>query len=149
MEEKEMTPNQESELERAVSAAREEWERETAERVKKAERMARMSEQERAEQLRQEREQALAERERRVTLRELRAGAMVRLREKQLPDALADALDYSDAARMEQSLDAVETAFRKAVQSGIEERMRGDAPRTAPSAAAKLTDEEYYRGIVG
>ena len=95
--------------------------------------------------IRAEREQALAR-------RELRAEALETLARKGLPASLADTLDYTDAEGVKSSLEGVETAFRSAVQRGIEERMRGkELPARGTSGGvdlSKLTDYEYYRTIL-
>ena len=42
-------------------------------------------------------------------------------------------LDYSGAEALDASLDSAERAFRAAVQRGMEQRLRGEPPRTGGS----------------
>ena len=70
----------------------------------------------------------LEERERQITVRELRAGAMETLATKGLPKDLADVLIYTDKDSCDKSLNALETAFRAAVQAGVDERLKGGNP---------------------
>lgn len=103
-----------------------------------AERLASMTAEQRVEAERQQREKALADRERAITQRELRATALEALAQKELPAELAGALNYADADSVNASIAEVEKAFRAAVQKGVEGRMKGAAPKsgdTDPEAA--------------
>lgn len=93
------------------------------------------------------REQELLKREREIARREMRMNARSLLRERELPEALLEALNYEDEERLQQSLDSTERAFRAAVERGVMDRMRGEAPkRDAPhKEKEELSDEEYYR----
>lgn len=93
-----------------------------------AEKLAKMNADQKAEYERQQREMKLAEREAGITRRELRASALETLAEKGLPKGLADIIDYKDAESTKTSLGAVETAFRAAVEAGVNERLKGNTP---------------------
>ncbi|GIP57905.1 DUF4355 domain-containing protein [Paenibacillus woosongensis] len=93
-----------------------------------AEKLAKMNADQKAEYERQQREAKLAEREAEITKRELRASALETLAEKGLPKGLADILNYTDADSTKESLEAVETAFRAAVEAGVNERLKGNPP---------------------
>ena len=91
---------------------------------------------------------AISERERLVAERELRASALEQLAARGLPRELADALSCSDEAQLTAALDALEQAFRRAVQAEVDKRLRGRTPTGAAAArpdADALTDAEYYR----
>lgn len=93
-----------------------------------AEKLAKMNAEDKAEHERQKREKALADRESDITRRELRATALEQLSEKKLPLSLAEVLVYTDADATNKSLEAVEKAFREAVEAGVNERLKGDPP---------------------
>jgi hypothetical protein len=93
-----------------------------------AEKLAKMNAEQKAEHERQKREQALTDRENEITRRELRATALEQLSEKKLPLSLAEVLVYNDADSTNKSLDAVEKAFREAVETGVNERLKGNPP---------------------
>lgn len=125
-----------------------------AEARSEAEKLAQMNEQQRAEHERQraeqaakDREAAIAQREAEITRRELRAEAIETLHKRGLPAGLEAVLSYSDADACSASIDAVEKAFREAVQQGVDERLKlsGVSLRTggAPDYA-KMSDAEYY-----
>ena len=56
--------------------------------------------------------------------RELRAEAMDKLVSRGLPRELEKLINYDDAEACDQSIDALERAFRSAVQAGVDERIR-------------------------
>ena len=98
------------------------------------------------EQVQDARELALAAREREIERRELRAQALERLAAQHLPVLLAETLDYTDTQAMEASLEAMREAWTQAVQKGIEERMKGAAPRTGGAAVRPGTLREAIEG---
>lgn len=132
----------------ALAQARAQWEAEAAQAEAERMRLAEMNESERADYQLKRREEALAERERRLMERELRAMAVEKLAERGLPSLLADALPYADEAVCLAAMDAVEQAFRAAVQTAVEERLRGELPTVGAVRAIdmqQMSDEDYYR----
>lgn len=131
-----------------------------AEGRSEAERRSRMTEEERLrldreqiEQAARRREEALDAREAEIARRELRAEAVGRLAERELPRELGELLNYADAEALGASLDRLEAVFRAAVQSGIDARLRQGAPRYrsggAAPAAAEMDDASYYASLKG
>ena len=113
-----------------VQRARAEWEAEQAQADAERERVAGMSDD---------------ERERMIAERELRAMALEQLSQRGLPRELAEALPYESEERCLAGLDALEQAFRRAVQEGVDERLRGRAPSLgAAKSAESMSDAEYY-----
>lgn len=114
-----------------------------------AEKLAKMSAEQRAQHEREQHERELQEREANITRRELRAQALEQLSERGLPSGLADVLNYTDAEQCSASMAAVEASFRAAVQQGVESRLKGTPPKAAQGQAApdtsKMSDDEYYR----
>lgn len=118
-----------------------------AEGRSEAEKLAQMSEsqraeheRQRAEQAAQEREAAIARREADITRRELKAEAIDTLTKRGLPRGLEAVLDYASAEACSASIDAVEKVFREAVQAGVDERLRqsGVTLRSYTSSEAAL-----------
>lgn len=93
------------------------------------------------------REDALEKRERELNRRELHARALQALSDRGLPGSLADALSYEDAPAMEASLERMESAFRTAVQQGVEQRMAGRAPRSGEGGGAWLAQARRAAGL--
>lgn len=134
---------------KALNTAKTQWEqdakaREEAARTE-AERLAKMTAEQKAEHDAKQREEKIVAREKAVTLRELKAEAYATLAEKALPKELADVLDYTDAEKCKASIDAMEKAFRAAVQIGIEERMKGATPKKGASGSGAMTREDIMK----
>lgn len=81
--------------------------------------------------------------------RELSAMTRELLSQRGLPAELADCLAFTDEEAVRQGVDALEEAFRAAVQQGVEERLLSqDAPKSASvKPLSEMTDEEYYAAV--
>ena len=116
--------------------------------VTEAQKLAKMSADERAEHERQELQKKLAEREAEITKRELRAEAKSQLSDKGLPVELAEVLPYTDADTTNAALAAVEKAFRQAVEKGVNERLKGNAPKVSqPAPQTTSVDDEIRKAV--
>lgn len=132
----EFTAEQQAELDRILGErlgkAQTKWEKDYLSKLEaaktEAEKLAKMNADQKAEYEAKKREDELAKREGDITRRELRATALETLAEKSLPRTLADILVYTDAETTNTSLDAVEKAFREAVEAGVNERLKGTPP---------------------
>ena len=103
---------------------------------------------ERIRQAQDARQESIEEKEQALARRELAAHARALLRERELPEALADCLAFSDEDTVQTGVDALEEAFRAAVQQGVEARLTADAPKTgALTPLNQLSDEEYYAAV--
>jgi hypothetical protein len=118
--------------------------------VTEAQKLAKMSADERAEHERQELLKKLAEREAEITKRELRAEAKSQLSDKGLPVELAEVLPYTDADTTNAALAAVEKVFRQAVEKGVNERLKGNAPKVSqPAPQTPSIDDEIRKAVFG
>lgn len=150
------------ELEAAIASRLNRYKRDEAKRIEEArqaarseaEKLAKMTEdqrieheRQRAEQAAKDRETALATREAEITRRELRAAAIDTLAQKGLPRGLEAILNYADADACNASIDAVEKVFREAVQEGVNERLRASGvPLRSGSNNdySRMSDADYY-----
>lgn len=112
----------------AVTKAKEKWETLMDDKVSEAEKLAKMTKEEKAQYMQQKHEKELADREANITRRELMAEAKNTLLEQNLPVELSEVLDYTDADSCKKSIEIVSTAFQKAVEAGVQERLKGDKP---------------------
>ena len=113
-----------------------------------AEKLAKMTADERAAHERAAHEQAVAGRLAEVTRRELRIEAHKALTEKGLPAELLDALRYDDAESCKASMAAVEAAFRAAVEAGVNGRLRGSGlPKGASGAVGGALTMAQVKGM--
>lgn len=112
----------------AVGKAQEKWQILTDDKVSEAEKLAKMTKEEKDVYLQKKKETELKNREAAITKRELMAEAKNTLAEKKLPVSLAETLNYSDADTCKKSIEAVEKAFKEALETAVEERMKGGDP---------------------
>lgn len=129
-------PKNRAEYDRRVSksleTAKSKWDAEKNEAVEnarlEAEKLAKMTADQKAEHERQKLEKALSDREKAVTARELKAEALGILADKGMPVSLAEVLDYTDAEKCKASIEAVEKAFQQSVEASVNERLKGTPP---------------------
>ena len=130
-------------IDTAVGKAQEKWQALTDDKLSEAEKLAKMTKEEKTQYLAQKHEKELAEREAGITRRELIAEAKNTLAEKKLPAGLAEVLNYTDADSCNKSIAAVEKAFQEAVEEGVQERLKGGTPPTkAPGSGGVYTKEQ-------
>lgn len=121
-------------VQKALGTAKDKWSALLDDKLSEADKLAKMNKEEKAEYNRQKQEKELQNREASITKRELMAEAKNTLAEKKLPVSLAEVLNYTDADSCNKSIDAVEKAFQEAVQSAVEEKLKGGKPpKKAPS----------------
>lgn len=122
----------------AVTKAQQKWQALADENLSEAEKLAKMTKEEKAQYLQQKKEKELIDRETEITRKELMAEAKNTLAEKKLPVGLADVLNYADADSCSKSISAVEKAFQEAVETAVQERLKGGKP---PKKAPENNDD--------
>lgn len=129
----------------AVTEAQEKWQLMTDDKLSEAEKLAKMTKEEKARYLQKKKEKELTDREAAVTRKELMAEAKNTLAEKKLPVELAEVLSYTDADSCKSSIAAVEKAFQKAVEAAVNERLKGGEPPRRPPEENMPTKEQYAK----
>lgn len=94
-----------------------------------AEKLTELKAQEKAAHEFKQKEELLSRRESEVIRKELKIEAYKIFMEKGLPMDLLDVVLYDSAESRDKSIDAVEKAFRQAVEKGINERLKGQIPK--------------------
>lgn len=128
----------------ALTKAQEKWKALTDDKLSEAEKLAKMTKEEKAQYLQQKKEKELSDREAEITRKELAAEAKNTLAEKKLPAGLAAILNYTDADSCKKSIEAVEKAFQEAVAAGVEERLKGGKP---PKKASGAGDDDLAKQV--
>lgn len=131
-------------IDTAVGNAQEKWQALTNDKLSEAEKLAKMTKEEKADYLQQKREKELADKEAAITRRELMAEAKNTLAEKKLPAGLAEVLNYTDADSCNKSIAAVEKAFQEAVEAAVQDRLKGGVP---PKKAPETTEVELAKQV--
>ena len=122
----------------AVTKAQQKWQALADENLSEAEKLAKMTKEEKAQYLQQKKEKELINREAEITRKELMAEAKNTLVEKKLPAGQADVLNYADADSCSKSISAVEKAFQEAVETAVQDRLKGGKP---PKKAPENNDD--------
>ncbi len=128
----------------AVSNAQKKWEALTDDKLSEAEKLAKMTKEEKTQYMQQKKEQELSDREAAIIRKELMAEAKNTLAEKKLPAGLAEVLNYADADSCNKSIATVEKAFQEAVEAAVEARLKGDKP---PKKAPGTDDSELAKQV--
>lgn len=115
------------------------------EKATEAEKLAKMTDDEKVEYKRQKREKELQARETEISKRELMAVAKSTLAEKELPVSLAELLNYSDADRCNKSIVALEKAFNQAVQAKVDKKLEGGKPPKKAPPDEPVTREQFAK----
>ena len=135
----------------AVTKAQEKWQALADDKLSEAEKLAKMTKEEKAQYMQQKREKELTDREAAITRKELMAEANNTLASDGLPQELAEVLDYSDADTCKKSMEKVKEVFQRAVETAVEEKLKGGKPpKKAPGGdAQKALEEQVYNIMMG
>lgn len=120
-----------ADLDAAVKAAREELAAQQAEEK----RLAGLTPEQRAAEEQEAVKKQNTELTAKIRRMELEQKAAAGLAEKKLPAGLAEFLDYTDEAKMEASLEKIGAMYKKDLEAGIREHLKGSTPKGLGSAA--------------
>ncbi len=132
-------------IETALEKQRSKYEALMNDKLSEAEKLAKMTKEEKAEYQSRKREKELADREALITRRELMAEAKNTLAEKKMPVKLAELLVYTDADACKKSMEALETAWQEAVESGVQDRLKGGEPMKKAQTNQAVTKEQFAK----
>ena len=119
-----------------LNSAQKRWEKKAADEKAEAERVAKMSAEEKAKHEQEKREREFAEREAELSRKERTATARDLLAEKGAPAALIGAVDVSSDEAITNSVEAVVKAFNEAVSAEVAKKLAGAPPKSGNSAKA-------------
>lgn len=105
------------------------------------ERLAKLSAEEKDAEERKKRDEQTSSREREIILRENRADARELLQSKNISASLVDFVVDVDADKTTKNIDNLEKAFLKAVEDGVNDRLKGQTPKdkSNPTSTSKAT----------
>ena len=135
----------------AVTNAQEKWQALTDDKLSEAEKLAKMTKEEKAQYMQQKKEKELSEREAAITRKELMAEARNTLACDGLPQELAEVLNYTDADACKKSMETVKAAFQKAVEAAVEEKLKGGKPpkKATETDEQKTQQQKVYNAMMG
>lgn len=100
-----------------------------AEAIADYERQAKLTEEERANELKAKQEQALQDRENSITLRERRIEAQEILKDNAVPVSLVDFVVDLDKDKTNENIKTLADAFSKAVEEEVKNKLAGNPPK--------------------
>ena len=116
-----------------LKAEQKKWEKKAAEEKEEAERVAKMTADEKAKHDHEKRERDFAEREAALSHKERTAAARELLIEKGVPVSLVGAVDVSSDEAVSESVEALAKAFTEAVSAEVQKRLASAPPKRAES----------------
>ncbi len=135
-----------ADVDAAVEAARQKWQEEAAE----AERIRKLSPEERAKEEQRKKDDRIERLEKRLQEKELQEKAVKALEKDGFPAGLAQALDYSSEEAMEKSYANLLTVFKNSLESAVQTRLRGKTPEGLGSASTQnLLKDQIAKNIRG
>lgn len=126
----------EADIAKAVADAKAEWERQ-----------AKMTEDERVKEASIKREKELADKENALALRENTANAKELLAEKHIDTSMAKFLVTSDAEETTKNIEEFEKAYAKAIEAGVEDKLKGKTPEDKGGVAKKSETTNLSKGV--
>ena len=135
----------------AVKNAQEKWQALTDDKLSEAEKLAKMTKEEKAQYMQNKKEKELSDREAAVTRSELMAEAKNNLSDEGLPVELAEVLNYTDADACKKSMETVKKAFQTAVEKAVDEKLKGGKPpKKAPETnTQEALEKQVYNAMMG
>ena len=133
------------EADRRVTEALKKQERKNADRVREAEKLAQMNEQQKYEYQLEQREKAIAEKERALALAENKNEASKILAEKGLSLSLVDFVVAEDAETMNANISLLDKAFKQSVKVEVEKRLGSSTPKKDLPLNETLTKDGFRK----
>lgn len=136
-----------ADVDAAIEAAKEKWQAEAAE----AERVKKLTPEERAAEEQKQKDARITELEGQLLRKELRENAVKSLEKEGFPVGLADTLDYSSKERMEETLKNTTEIFKESLAAAIKERLKGKTPEGLGRAASNenLLRDQIAKSVRG
>lgn len=130
---------------RRVSEALKKAERKNAEKMKEAEKLAKMNADEKFQYELEQREKAIAEKEKALALAENKNAASKILADKGISLELVDFIIAEDADTMKSNISLLEKAFKQSVKAEVEKRLGSSTPKQNLPLDRTLTKADFAK----
>lgn len=130
---------------RRVTEALKKAEKKNQDKVKEAQRLAQMNEQEKYEYQLQQREEAIKAKEKELSLAENKNEASKILSEKGISLSLVDFVVADDADTMKANIDLLDKAFKASVKAEVEKRLGSNNPKKNLQSEGSITKEQFRK----
>lgn len=133
------------ETDRRVSSALKKQELKNQQKLKEAEKLAQMNEQQKFQYELEQREAAILEKEKALALAENKTEASKILADKGLDLSLVDFVVAEDAETMNENINLLDKAFKKSVKAEVEKRLAGSTPKRGLPIDKAITKEDFLK----
>lgn len=133
------------ETDRRVTAALQKAEKKNAEKIKEAQKLAQMNEQQKYEYELEQREAAIAQKEKALALAENKAEAAKILAEKGLSAELVNFVVAESADDMNANILLLDKAFKASVKAEVEKRLGSSTPKKNLPLEDTITKERFQK----
>lgn len=133
------------EADKRVSEALKKQELKISAKIKEAEKLAKMNESQKYEYELQQREQAIASKERELSFSENKNEASKILSEKGISLSLVNFVVAEDAETMNENINLLEKAFKQSVKAEVEKRLSTNTPKRNLAADEGMTKETFKK----
>lgn len=130
---------------KALSTAKTKWENMTNEKLSEAEKLSKMTKDEKTQYQLSKKEKELLDRENELNKKELMSTAKVQLSEAGISTELAQLLDYSDAESCKKSIENLTKAFNSAVEKAVESKLKGGTVMAKANSNAESETEKLLK----
>lgn len=134
-----------SEVDKRVTQAMQTAQKKADARVKEAEKLAKMNEQQRYEYELDSREKAIAEKEKALALAENKAQAASVLADKGISAKLVDFVVAEDAETMMNNINVLEMEFKASVKAEVEKRLATSTPKKNLPTDKPISKEQFSK----
>ncbi len=136
-----------ADMDAAIETAKQKWTEEAAE----AERVRKLSPEERAAEEQQRKDSEIADLRKQLLKKELQENAVKMLERDGFPTGLASVLDYSSKEKMEESLANTTRIFKDSLAAAVQSRLKGKTPEGLGSAASaeNLLRDQIAKNVRG
>ena len=150
--EKKLQSESDRRVNEALKTAKAKWQSEYNEKIKterrEAERLAKLSEEERQRELDEKYKKELSMREKELLRKEMKLEAVNILAEKKLPVKFSDILIGDTAEETQDRIKNFEMSFREEVETEVNRRLKGSIPKSGTSDKKKFDMNDLIRGSI-
>ncbi len=140
-------------VEQALQTHREKWQKEEKKKIEKAradaERLAKLSQEEREKEQLKQKEEEYNQKERDLHQREMKLAAIDILAEEKLPVTFADQLIGDSVDDTYDRITKFKKAWNDAVEDEVKDRLKGQIPDTGEKQPPKLDMNQHIRRMAG
>ncbi|MCY3077827.1 DUF4355 domain-containing protein [Aerococcus sp. JJEM-2022b] len=133
-------------LGKMIGAERKKWDEEKAQEIEEAkseaERLAKLSKDEREKEQERKRKEELDKREKAIAYKELRIETRSQLSEEGLPLEFLDVVMADNADAISENIKNIRVVFDEAVEKRVDERLAQKSPKRGTTSSHSLTREE-------